>query len=185
MRTLVLGLLVATASVVATGARQAGVHYPLDLTLDATFTAGATTIASKVTIQVTRPMESPLRTSVTDALLHGGYSNFVNALRPVLSVGSIKTQSNTVPIRYTREDPDGSATRLILIADSPLVFLGSDPTRSRAGYELTLVNLRFDSQGGVTGQMAGAAKVKPSPDGVVLDNYADQLVQLTGRVPQP
>jgi hypothetical protein len=49
-----------------------------------------------------------------------------------------------------------------------------------------MVDLRFDGQGGVTGQLAGAARVKPGPDGrVILDTYAEEPVQLKGRVGTP
>ena len=86
-------------------------------------------------------------------------------------------------IRYQREEPDGAGTKLVVIADRPLFFLqGSDPEKSKAGYDLTVVELRFDGKGGVTGQMSGAARVRPAPDGtVLLDTYLEGLVQLKGQ----
>ena len=182
MRALILALPVAGLLVMGTGATGAPLKYPLTVTLDASVTSGATTVTSKVTIQVTRQMSDPTRTRANDSLKYSGFPGFVNALRPLVSVGSIETQSNSVPIRYTREEQDGAATRLLLIADRPVFFLVPDPTKSRAGFELTVVDLRFDGQGGVTGQMAGAAKVKPSSDGVALEDYAEALVVLKGRV---
>ena len=68
----------------------------------------------------------------------------------------------------------------MLVADRPLFFLGN-PSKARAGYELTIVELRFDATGGVTGTMTGAARVKPSPDGLVVDEWAEAPVNLTGR----
>ena len=186
MRALVLALPIAGLLVMSTGATQAGVQYPLTLALDATLINGATTITSKVTVRVTQPMSAPVQARLAEALRVGGYPNFVNTLRPMPELGSIETQSGTVPIRFTREEKDGSATRLLLVANQPLFFLGADPAKSRAGYELTLVDLRFDGQGGVTGQLAGAARVKPRPDGgVVLDSYAENLVQLRGQAGRP
>jgi len=183
MRAWILALPVASLLVMGTGATEANLKYPLTVALDATLTSGVTTITSKVKVQVTRQMSDPTRTRVTDALKYSGFPGFVNALRPLVVVGSIETPSNSVPIRYTREEQDGAASRLVLIADRPVFFLGPDPAKPRAGFELSVVELRFDGQGGVTGQMAGAAKVKPSSDGVVLEDYAEALVVLKGRVP--
>ena len=63
---------------------QAAIKYPLAVTLDAQVKTGVTTINSKVTVRVDRAMLSSWRTQVTDALQHGGYSNFVNKLRAFL-----------------------------------------------------------------------------------------------------
>ena len=52
-------------------------------------------------------------------------------------------------------------------------FLTTDPARNRTGYELTVVDLRFDDHGGISGTMSGAARVKPSPDGPVLGDFAE------------
>jgi hypothetical protein len=162
---------------------HADVSYPLKLTADASVKSGVTTVTSKVTIRVDRAMEDNRRKRVTDALAYGGYANFLNTLRPLPPVGAIETQSKMVDIKYTREEPDGDGRRLILVADRPLFFLGE--TKPRAGYELTVVDLRIDAKGAVTGTMAGAARVKPSPSGVVLDNYTDAPVQLVAHVSAP
>ena len=111
--------------------------------------------------------------------------NFVPALRKLPPVGAIELAGRTVEIRYAHEQEEGSGRRLVVVADRPLFFLGGDPAKSRAGYELTIAELRFDADGAVTGTMAGAARVKPSQGGIVLDDYADVLVQLTARVPAP
>jgi len=81
----------------------------------------------------------------------------------------------------------GRALRLLtLVADRPLFFLGADAAKSRAGYELTIVDLRIDEQGAGTGTMTGAARVKPGPDGsVILDDFAEAPVELTVRPSRP
>lgn len=181
MRVLVLALSIAGLLVMGTGPMQAAVQYPLAITLDAQFTSGVTTVTSKVTIHVERSMDDFQRTRVSDALKMGGYPSFLNTLRTLSALGSIETQSGKVTIRYAREEQDGAGSRLVLVADRPLFFLNRDPSKAKAGYELTLVDLRFDGQGAVTGQMAGAARVKPSGDGkVILDTYAEEPVQLKG-----
>ena len=122
------------------------------------------------------------RTKVTDALKYGGYGNFLPALRTLPAIGTIALDKREVQVRYTREQPDGKGYRLTLVADRPLFFLGADAAKARAGYELTMVDLRIDEHGAGTGTMAGAARVKPAPDGsVILDNFAEAPVELTVR----
>jgi hypothetical protein len=174
------------AGLLLTGPLHAAIQYPLAVTLDAQFKSGVTSVTSKVTISVDRPMVDALRTRVTDALKYGGYPNFLNTLRPLPQVGSIETQSAKVVVRYTREEQDGAGSRLVLVADRPLFFLSGDQTKAKAGFELTIVDLRFDGQGGITGQLAGAARVKPAPDGsVILDTYAEEPVQLKASAGKP
>jgi hypothetical protein len=186
VRIFIGGLSVAGLFPLVNGPIRAAVRYPLSLTLDARLTAGVTTVTSQVTIRVNRPMADVSRTGVHAALNHGGYPNFLNALRTLPAIGEIETQSARATIRYAREDQEAATSRLVLVADTPLFFLSTDPAKARAGYHLTVVDLRFDEQGSVTGQMAGAARVKPAPDGsVVLDDYTESLVQLTGKVTQP
>ena len=96
-------------------------------------------------------------------------------------IGTIALQSRTVDIRYAHEQQQGTGRRLVLVADRPLFFLGGDVAKNRAGYELTIVELLFDAQGGVAGTMTGAARVKPSPGGLVLDDYAEAPVRLAAR----
>jgi hypothetical protein len=130
-------------------------------------------------------MEENRRKRVTDALMYGGYGNFVTALRALPPIGTIGVGNRTVEIRYAREEGEADGRRLLLIADRPLFFLGGDPSPRRAGYELTVVDLHLDAHHGVTGTMAGAARVKPSPNGVVLDDYAEVPVQLAARTSTP
>jgi hypothetical protein len=156
-------------------------EYPLTLTLDAKAATPAVSVAATMTIRVEGLMLESRRTRVTDALAYGGYGNFVTALRALPSVGTIVLGTRSVDIRYAHEQEDGAGRRLVLVADRPLYFLG-DPAKPRAGYELTLVELRFDPAGAVTATMAGAARVKPGPDRqVVIDDFAEAPLQLTVR----
>jgi len=185
MRRVIILALSMAGLFVAAGPMHAAVQYPLLLTLDAQMKSGETTVNTKITIQVDRAMETVRRTRVTDALKFGGYQNFLNALRAVPAVGSIRTQSTKVDVRYTREDQDGASTRLLLVADQPLSFISSNPEKQKVGFELTLVDLTIAANGGITGKMAAAGRVRPSPEGgVLLDTYADQLIDLKGQVPK-
>jgi hypothetical protein len=175
----------AALSVCLAGSSTTAADYPLVLTLDAKATKGATAVTSRVTIKVDRLMDDFGRKRVTDALTHGGYPNFLPALRSMSSVGTIAVEARSVDIRYAHEQPDGAGQRLVLIADRPLFFIAGAPETKRAGYELTVVELRFDAQGEITGTMAGAARVKASAAGPVLDDFATVPVRLSGRVTGP
>ena len=179
--------LVRTASVAGvlvclTGAPRAAGEYPVTIVADAQVKTATATVTLSVTIRVDRLMEENRRTRVTDALKYNGYAGFLNALRPLPPVGTIELGTRKVEVRYAYEQEDGAGRRLVLVADRPLFFLAADPAKTRAGYELTVVQLRFDGRGGAEGTMAGAARVKPAPDGgVVLDDYAEAPVQLKVR----
>jgi hypothetical protein len=123
---------------------------------------------------------------VTDALRYGGYQNCLPALRAAPVIGTIALDKREVQLRYAREQPDGKGTRLTLVADRPLFFFAADPAKTRAGYELTVVDLRLDEKGVGSGTMAGAARVKPAPGGaVILDDFAEAPVELTVRPSGP
>jgi hypothetical protein len=164
--------------IAAAGARAAETQYPLSLNLTAKVKSGDTEITSIVRVAVNRLMEESRRTRVIDAFTHGGYSGFLNTLRTLPPIGKIEVQKRSVDIRYAVEQPDGSDKRLTLVADRPLVFLNAERQRDTTGYELTVVELRLDAAGNATGTMAGAARVKPSPDGVVLYDYNEAPIQL-------
>jgi len=182
-------LVLACVLLIALSARHsldAAAEYPLTLTVSAQAKNATTTVTSTFTIHVTRAMSEASRKRVTDALQHGGYGNFVPALRALPVLGTVSVEKREVQLRYVREQPDGKGYRLTLVADRPLFFFGADPAKARAGYELTIVDLRVDEQGAGTGTMAGAARVKPTPDGgVVLDDYAEAPVELTVRPNRP
>jgi hypothetical protein len=165
-------------------AMRAGGTYPLSLSLQASAANGAAAVTSSVTIRVDRLMEENRRKRVTDALTYSGYGSFLTALRALPPVGAISVKEREVEIRYAREEEHESGRRLVLVADRPLFFLGGDPAKSRAGYELTMVELLFDARGEVTGTMTGAARVKPSPSGIVVDDFAEAPVRLAGRATQ-
>ena len=94
-------------------------------------------------------------------------------------IGSIELARRKVDVKYAHETRDDQGPRLVLVADRPLFFL-NEAEKAKAGYELTIVELRLASDGSGTGSMTGAARVKLAPDGsVMLDDYADALVQLT------
>jgi len=185
MRRLILPVLIAIAAASHPSAAQTTSAYPLTLTLDAKAKAGATTtISSVISIRVDQPMPAFRRTKLVEALKFGGYPEFLKTLRGLAPIGSIKYDTREVELRYMQDEMTTAGRRLVLVADRPLFFLKREEDKKRAGYELTMVELRFDASGAVTGTMTGAARVRPSPQGdggVVLDDYAEAPVQLSGR----
>lgn len=159
----------------------AAVEYPLTLTAHAKFANGPTTITSDLTIRVDKLISAAGRERLLDRLNHsGGYPGFLNALRPLPVLGQVSTPNAHVDLRYAWEMKAEEKRRLILIADKPLFFLPNDPAKSKAGYELTVVDVLLDSRNTGTGLMSGAARIKPAPDqGVILDDFGATIVQLT------
>ena len=154
--------------------------FPLTLSASAQASKGATTITTTFTIHVERVMNGTYRSRVTDALKFGGYPKFLSALRALPVIGTIQVENRMVEIRYVREDPVEKGSRLVLVADQPLFFLGTE--KARAGYELTLVDVTLDAQGSGKGTITGAARVKPTPDGgIIIDDFASAPVEMTVR----
>jgi hypothetical protein len=164
---------------------RAAVEYPLTMVADAQVKTEVAMVNASITIRVDRPMEPSRWTRVTDALKFNGYPGFLNTLRTLPSIGTIELGTRKVLLRYSHEQPAGAGSRLVLVADRPLFFLG-EADKSRAGYELTIVEVTFDAQGRASGRMTGAARVKPAGDGgVVLDDFAEAPVQLSFRENRP
>src|SRR3954467_10039989 len=88
------------------GSPMAAGQYPLTLVVDAKVGTGVTTVTTSLTIYVDRLMEESRRTRVTDALKHGGFGNFVLALRTLPPIGAITLEQRKVEIRYAREQED-------------------------------------------------------------------------------
>ena len=181
-----LSALAFLTTIVVCGGAGLAMEYPLTLTLDARAKNETATVTSKLSIRIERLLADAPYKRVSDALRYGGYPNFLNTLRPLPVIGTITLGARKVDLRYARESQEQGKTRLVLVADRPLFFLGNEPAKPRAGYELTIVELFFDDKGAGTGRMAGAARVKPNPEGgVVLDDFADVEVQLSTSANRP
>jgi hypothetical protein len=171
------------AVVVAVGAAAPVADYPRDLLAQARTSGSETKVTSTVKIHLDRLMEPARRTRVLDGLKYNGYQGFMDALRPLPVIGSIATPNRQVSVRYAWESVVAERRRLVVVADKPLFFLPGDAAKARTGYELTFVELLFDDHGAAVGTMAGAARVRPSPDGFILDDFAVAPVELTVAAP--
>ncbi len=124
------------------------------------------------------------RKTVEAALTEGGYPKFLLALRNAPEVGQlVLAGSAPFAIRYAREKVEGGGRTIIVVTDKPVFFIGgghSGGTKSRAGYEVAVVQIQLDAQGQGSGTMAAAARVRPDGDGgVLLYDYAEELIALT------
>ena len=171
------------AAVVAGGAATGVGEYPRDLLAQARTSGSETKVTSTVRIHLDRLMEPARRTRVLDGLKYKGYQGFMDALRPLPVIGSIATPNREVAVRYAWESVVAERRRLVVVADKPLFFLPGDAAKVRTGYELTFVELLFDGHGAAVGTMAGAARVRPAPDGFILDDFAVAPVELTVAAP--
>ena len=124
------------------------------------------------------------RKTVEAALKEGGYPKFVLALRNAPEVGQlVLAGSAPFAIRYAREKVDAGGRTIVLVTDKPVFFIGggrSAGTKSRAGYEVAVLQIQLDGKGQGSGTMAAAARVRPDGDGgVLLDDYAEEPIALT------
>lgn len=124
------------------------------------------------------------RKTVEAALREGGYPKFLTTLRNAPEVGQLVLGGGQpFAIRYAREKVDGGGRTILVVTDRPVFFIsGGRPggTKSRAGYEIGVVEIQLDATGQGHGTMAAAARVRPDGDGgVLLYDYADDLITLT------
>jgi hypothetical protein len=148
----------------------------------ATPAKGSGTVTVPVTIRIERYTREHSRVTMTNALKHGGYPNFVRALRAAPIAGTLTMTGRTFSIRWAHQEPREGGRTITLVTDKPIFFIGSghEDAKSTAGYEVAVVKLELDASGGGDGIMAAAARVKPGGEGAVrIDDYAETPVKLT------
>lgn len=139
-------------------------------------------ITAAIQVHVERYTPDFDRKTLESALEHGGYANFVTALRKAPEVGSVAAGDGQFTIRYAREQKTPKGRTLVFVTDKPVFFVGGGraDAKPRAGYESALIQLLVDEAGAGTGTMAAAARVKPGGEtGVRIDNYAEEPLALT------
>jgi len=143
-----------------------------------------------VTIQIRIRRYTPDfdRAALEDALQHGGYASFVNAMRKVPEVGSVLAGDGQFAIRWAREQKTEKGRTIVVVTDKPVFFVGGARANAkpRAGYETALIQLQVNDAGTGTGIMAAAARVKPGGEtGVRIDNYAEEplVLKVTRQAP--
>lgn len=138
--------------------------------------------ASTVRIQIDRYTPEADRKAMTEAIAHGGYAAFLQALRKAPAVGFVQIEELQVPVRWAREQKTPQGRDISLVTDAPVYFVGGGAAnpKSREGFELAVVRLTVDEIGLGSGTMAAAARVKPDgAGGVVVEDYATETIKLT------
>lgn len=160
------------AAILALPMTASAQSYPKTLAASAEASVSYAKLTATFTIQVDRLMRDQDFTKVADALKYGGYPRFLPALRQLPVLGHLQIGDMKFDLKYARERP--ADKHLVLVSDRPVYFFGGgtiDP-KSKAGYELTILELNLDASGTGQGTMAAAARVKPSGDGgVIVDDY--------------
>jgi hypothetical protein len=138
--------------------------------------------ATYIRIQIDRYTSEEDRKTMTEALTHGGYPAFVQALRKAPAVGHIEIGDKKFTLRWAREQPTPKGRTISLATDAPVYFVGGGQAdaKPREGFQLAVVNLTVDEFGLGTGTMAAAARVKlDGQGGVLIEDYAEQPLKLT------
>ena len=152
------------------------------LNATATPKEGSGSVTVPVTIRIERYTREHSRVTMTDALEHGGYPNFVRALRAAPVAGTLTMTGRTFSIRWAHQEPREGGRTITIVTDKPVFFIGvgHEDAKSTAGYEVAVVKLEVDASGGGDGIMAAAARVKPGGEGAVrIDDYAETPIKLT------
>jgi hypothetical protein len=145
-------------------------------------------ISATIQVQIRRYTPEFDRKALEDALEHGGYASFVNAMRKVPEVGVVMAGDGRFPIRYAREHQTDKGRTIVVVTDKPVFFVGGarPDAKPRAGYESALIQLQVNDAGVGTGMWAPAARVKPGGEaGVRIDSYADEPLPLKVRRQAP
>jgi hypothetical protein len=138
--------------------------------------------AAFVDVQVDKYTADADRDAMIATFKSGGFPALVTALRKAPAVGSVKMGTDSVVVRFAREQRSSDTRRSItIVGDKPMLFVGGGAVNAkpREGYELTVLQIDMDDAGVGQGKMAAAAKIKPGgPNGFELDDYADQPISL-------
>src|SRR5262249_21692324 len=130
-------------------------------------TAGGAAATSPVTIVVTRKMPKDEADKFLGAFKTGGVTALRNALSGVKPTGTIQLgKGKPTPTRLTIERTTDKGRLITIVADQPVLFLGSSVPGAKAklGYDFAVVDLEVDSSGKGTGSLAPAAKVTVKGD---------------------
>jgi len=139
-------------------------------------------LAATIRLQVDRYTPEADRKAMTEAIAHGGYAAFLDALRKAPAVGYVQVEDVKVVIRWAREQKTPQGRDISLVTEAPVYFVGGGAAapKSREGFELAVVRLTVDEIGLGAGTMAAAARVKPDgKGGVVIEDYATETIKLT------
>jgi hypothetical protein len=142
---------------------------------------GTASAAAIVTIQIDRYSDADDIKAMQDALKFGGYPKFLTALRKAPVVGSVEMVGHKELVRWARQVPTDKGRTISVVTEKPIAFIGGAgiTPKSRAGFELAVLQFDVDASGSGSGMMAAAARVRPGGTaGVQLDDYAETPIKL-------
>ena len=138
--------------------------------------------AAFVDVQIDKYTPDAERDAMVSTFKSGGFPALVSALRKAPAVGSVKMGTDTVVVRFAREQRASDTRRTItIVGDHPMLFVGGGAVNAkpREGYDVTVLQIDMDDAGVGQGKMAAAAKIKPGgSNGFELDDYAEQPINL-------
>ena len=115
------------------------------------------------------------------ALKDGGSAAFVTALKAAPVVGHLEVGDKKFTIRWARQTATPKGRTISFVVDSPVYFIGAGMpgAKSKAGFDVAIVQLVMDSSGVGEGKLAAAAKVKAGgTTGVEIEAYDAEPVVL-------
>jgi hypothetical protein len=146
-------------------------------------TASGAAATAPVKITVTHKMPQAEADKFIAAYKSGGAPALRKALVGVPPTGSIQIgDGKAVPTRLTLERPTDKGHLITIVTDQPLLFLGAGVpgAKSKEGYDFGVVDLEVDAAGTGTGSISPAAKITLKQGVFVVEDYASELVRLTG-----
>ena len=145
-------------------------------------TAGGATATAPVTIVVDKKLTQADVDRLSAAFKQGGAAGLRKALGGA-AVGSIRLGSGQpTPARIAIERTTDKGRLLTLVTDEPILFLGAGVpgAKPKEGYDFAVVDIEVDASGSGSGSLAPAAKITLKQGAFVVDDYAQELVRLTG-----
>jgi hypothetical protein len=146
-------------------------------------TAGSAAASAPVTITVTRKMPQSEADKLLAAFKSGGAAELRKALVGVPPTGSVQLGAGKpTQTRMTIERTTDKGRLLTIVTDTPILFLGAGVTgaKPKEGYDFAIIDLEVDAKGAGSGTLAPAAKVTVKEGVFVVEDYASELVKLTG-----
>ena len=146
-------------------------------------------VSGTLDVRITRYTPDFDRKAVEEELRLGGYPRFLAALRRAPEVGQVVLGGGQpFAVRYARETIEAAGRTIVVVTDKPVFFAGSGraDAKPREGFEVAVLRLELDKAGAGKGTMAAAARVRPDgKGGILLDQYAEQPLELTNVIRKP
>jgi hypothetical protein len=136
-----------------------------------------------VSIVIDRKLSQADTDRLTAAFKEGGAAGLRKALGGAAAAGSIRLGSGEpTPARIIVERATDKGRLLTLVTEKPILFLGAGVPGAKAkeGYDFAVLDLEVDANGSGGGTLAPAAKVTLKQGAFVVEDYAQELVRLTG-----